>query len=196
MYNTSNAIISTGETGNYLPAGINENVLLKEVVIDKTPNGITFLKIIFEKDGKITQMDEWENKKGNFVKTDEDLQKQNNLQFGRILQIINCFYDKLPEVQFNSFIDMINWVKDTIDQVITQNKNLRLKITYDNKGFTKVSKHGIFVEPMDIKDSRIILTGRDKITKPNIKIDNESIDPLTNNSTPENTENSNDGLPF
>ena len=96
---------------------------------------------------------------------------------------------------------MINWVKSKLDSVIGGKKLLRLKTTYDNKGFIRVSTYGTFVEPMDVKETQIVLTGRDKTVRPEFKVDDEkSVDPLasTQESTPDNTivEEKKDDLPF
>lgn len=93
---------------------------------------------------------------------------------------------------------MITWIKSKLDTVISRKKLLRLKTTYDNKGFIRVSTYGIFVEPMDVEETQIVLTGRDKTTRPEIKVDDEkSTDPL-GNATPDNTiaEDKKDDLPF
>ena len=91
MFNTKTAQINANEfTSNYIPAGINDNVHLKSVDVKKSPNGLDFIEITFENDeGQIATMTEWKNEKNMWIKTDEDLQKRDNLQFGRMMQIIN-----------------------------------------------------------------------------------------------------------
>ena len=146
-------------------------------------------------------MSEWENEKNMWIKTDEELQKRNDLQFGRFMQIINCYYPEVEDVTLNSFSDMINWVKSKLDPVISNKKSLRLKVVYNKRGYTTVSSNGIFVEPMDITNSQIKLFKRDLLERP-IQADIEkSEDPLignvpTNNTdTPVKSENDSD-LPF
>ena len=47
MYSTKTATTNTNEfSGSYIPVGINENITLKEVNVNKTPNGRDFLEII------------------------------------------------------------------------------------------------------------------------------------------------------
>lgn len=196
MYSTKTAVFSSDN--NYLQAGINENVTLKEVNVKTTPNGINYLEIIFQKDGNIAPMTEWENKKSAWIKTDEDLQYRDNLQFGRILQVINAICDEpVGDVELNDFNSMINWVKDTLSPKINAQKSLRLKVVYDKNGFIKVSSNGCFIEPMDVKqeDSKIIITGRDTISKPEIKIDKEEIVDLPKVDTTEES-NGDEDLPF
>lgn len=108
--------------------------------------------------------------------------------------------DEVPDVELNSFADMINWVKTTLNAVNKDTK-LRLKVVFDNKGFIRVSRNGIFVEPMSVTESRIVLTGRDKTTRPDIPVDKEETpkaDPLSavNDATPADETNSDDDLPF
>ena len=200
MYSTQTAVISTGNS-SFMPAGINENVTLKEVNVNTSPTGKNFLEIIFEdKDGKTATYDEWKNEKNMWIKTDAELQQRDNQQFGRILQIVKCFYNEIPQAEFNTFIDMINWVKSLLNSKIAEKKQLRLKTTYDKKGFVRVSKNGIYVEPMDVTETQIVITGRDILVRPEIPVDKEqpTRDPLsTLNTTPETeSENSDNDLPF
>mgnify|MGYP006916046371 CR=1 FL=1 len=162
-----------------MPVGINENVTLKEVNVNKTENGRDFLEIIFENEqGQTATITEWKNEKNMWIKTDEELQKRDDQQFGRILQIIYSYYPA-EQVDFegSSFNEMINWVKMTLNAV--ENKKLyplRLKVVYDKKGYTKVSSLGIFVEPMSIEQSQIKLWKNDLLERP-IQPDKED-DPL------------------
>lgn len=197
MFSTKTAVFDS--SNKYMNAGINDNVTLKEVNVLKSPNGRDYLEIIFEDaNGAIASLTEWKNEKNMWIKTDEELQRRDNQQFGRMLQILKCYFETIEDVELNTFVDMITWIKSKLDTVISGKKLLRLKTTYDNKGFIRVSTYGIFVEPMDVEETQIVLTGRDKTTRPEIKVDDEkSTDPL-GNATPDNTiaEDKKDGLPF
>ena len=197
MFSTKTAVFDS--SNKYMNAGINDNVTLKEVNVSKSPNGRDYLEIIFEDaNGAIASLTEWKNEKNMWIKTDEELQRRDNQQFGRMLQILKCYFETIEDVELNTFVDMITWIKSKLDTVISGKKLLRLKTTYDNKGFIRVSTYGIFVEPMDIEETQIVLTGRDKTTRPEIKVDDEkSTDPL-GNATPDNTiaEEKKDDLPF
>lgn len=198
MYNTKTAIINNEEfNSNYMPVGINENIILKEVSAEKSPQGKDFLRVTFENEaGQTAEFVEWKNEKNMWIKTDEDLQNKDNLQFGRILQLVNCF-TTAPDVELNSFVDMINWVKSTVTPFIPTKKKLRLKVIYDKKGYTQVSKYGTYVEPMDVAESQIKLFKNDLLERP-VKADVEKpADPLaaTIADTPV-TENKTDDLPF
>lgn len=197
MFSTKTAVFDS--SNKYMNAGINDNVTLKEVNVLKSPNGRDYLEIIFEDaDGAIASLTEWKNEKNMWIKTDEELQRRDNQQFGRMLQVLKCYFETIEDVELNTFVDMITWIKSKLDTVINGKKLLRLKTTYDNKGFIRVSTYGIFVEPMDVEETQIVLTGRDKTTRPEIKVDDEkSTDPL-GNATPDNTiaEDKKDDLPF
>ena len=197
MFSTKTAVFDS--SNKYMNAGINDNVTLKEVNVSKSPNGRDYLEIIFEDaNGAIASLTEWKNEKNMWIKTDEELQRRDNQQFGRMLQILKCYFETIEDVELNTFVDMITWIKNKLDTVISGKKLLRLKTTYDNKGFIRVSTHGIFVEPMDVDETQIVLTGCDKTTRPEIKVDDEkSTDPL-GNATPDNTiaEDKKDDLPF
>lgn len=197
MFSTKTAVFDS--SNKYMNAGINDNVTLKEVNVLKSPNGRDYIEIIFEDaDGAIASLTEWKNEKNMWIKTDEELQRRDNQQFGRMLQILKCYFETIEDVELNTFVDMITWIKSKLDTVISGKKLLRLKTTYDNKGFIRVSTYGIFVEPMDVEETQIVLTGRDKTTRPEIKVDDEkSTDPL-GNATPDNTiaEDKKDDLPF
>ena len=200
MFSTKTAVFDS--SNKYMNAGINDNVTLKEVNVMKSPTGRDYLEITFEDaNGATASLTEWKNEKNQWIKTDEDLQHRDNQQFGRMLQILKCYFDSIEDVELNTFSDMINWVKSKLDSVIGGKKLLRLKTTYDNKGFIRVSTYGTFVEPMDVKETQIVLTGRDKTVRPEFKVDDEkSVDPLASpqESTPDNTiaEDKKDDLPF
>ena len=181
MYSTKTATTNNNEfNSSYMPVGINENITLKEVNVNKTQNGRDFLEIVFENEQDQTvTMTEWKNEKNMWIKTDEDLQRRDDTQFGRILQIIDCFYDNRPEFEGSNFVEMITWVKSTLDAVTERDKKLlRLKVIYDKKGYVTVSQNGVFIEPMGITESQIKLFKRDLMERP-VQADVEKpIDPL------------------
>lgn len=207
MYSTNTAVINAEEfTSSYMPAGINENVTLKEVNVRKSTTNKDFLEIIFEnEEGQTASMSEWKNEKNMWIKTDEDLQRRDNAQFGRLMQILNCYYPSIEDVSLNTFADMINWIKSKLDPMIATKKKLRLKVVYDKRGYTTISTNGIFVEDMAVEKSQVKLFKRDVLERP-VQADVEtSADPLAAgtqpNSTPVITENidhgtNTDNLPF
>lgn len=183
MYSTKTATVNNNEfNSSYMPVGINENVTLKEVNVNKTPQGRDFLEIVFENsDGQTATMTEWKNEKNMWIKTDEDLQNRDNQQFGRILQVIDAFCGKHGDFEGSSFVEMINWVQNEFENAksyLTESTKLRLKVVYDKKGYTKVSSLGVFIEPMSVtkEESQIKLWKNDLLERP-VQPDKED-DPL------------------
>ena len=195
MYSTKTATTNNNEfNSSYMPVGINENITLKEVNVNKSTNGRDFLEIIFENaDGQTATMTEWKNEKNMWIKTDEDLQKRDNQQFGRILQVIDAVKGGHNDFEGSSFVEMINWVKSCLSD--GENNGLRLKVVYDKKGYTKVSSLGIFVEPMSITESQIKLWKNDLLERP-VQPDKED-DPLGTTTAPVTADSTGaDDLPF
>jgi hypothetical protein len=200
MYSTKTATTNNNEfNSSYMPVGINENVTLKEVNVNKSPQGRDFLEIVFENaDGQTATMTEWKNEKNMWIKTDEDLQQRDNQQFGRILQVIYCYYPK-DQVNFegSSFSEMINWVKQSLDAVTEKDAYpLRLKVVYDKKGYTKVSSLGVFVETMGVEQSQIKLWKNDLLERPIVADKEPAADPLAGDSAPVTETTGADDLPF
>lgn len=198
MYSTKTATTNNNEfNDSYMPVGINDNVTLKEVNVNKSPQGKDYLEFVFQdEEGKTASFTEWKNEKNTWIKTDEDLQNRDNKQFGRILQIIKCFKND-PEFEGSSFVEMINWVKTTLTTIGEWDKTLlRLKVIYDKKGYTTVSKNGIYVEPMSTEESQIKLWKNDLLERPIVADNESSTDPLTQQSTPVTEKNGADDLPF
>lgn len=195
MYSTKTATVNNGEfISNYMPVGINDNVTLKEVNVNKTQNGRDFLEIVFEnKDNQMAKMTFWKNEKNMWVKTDEDLQHKDDQQFGQIMQLIDSFYETRPEAEINSFLEMINWVKEKLTPMIDTKKDLRIKVVYDSKGYTKVSTLGIFVEPMAVTETQIKLFKKDLLERPVVADQETTPDPL-NTPTPEVADTTTDDL--
>ena len=207
MYSTRTATINNEEFNSfYMPVGINNRVHLKEVNVNKTTNGRDFLEITFEnEDGQTATMTEWKNELNTWIKNADDLQKRDDQQFGRILQIIDAVKGGHPEFEGSSFVEMINWVKLTIGDT-PNNTLLRLKVIYDKNGYTKVSNLGVFVEPMHVDEekSQIKLFKNDLLERP-VKADEEKpIDPLVEaakeaqllNTPVTETNTGDDNLPF
>jgi hypothetical protein len=181
-----------------MSAGIHDNVTLTEVKVDKSPNGNDFLEITFtDENGRTVTETEWQNKKGMWIKTDEDLQTRDNQQFGRILQVINAIIpaEKQVDAELNTFVEMITWVKDQLIPYIPENKKLRIKTVYDNKGYITTSHNGVFVESMSVTTSKIEKLPRDRFERPVIADAERTSDPLSTPTTPDDTKKTDD-LPF
>lgn len=196
MYSKERAQQITKNDIKYIPAGIQENVALKSARVTTSPQGNLFLEIVFEKDGATLIQTEWKPTQfGNM--TVEDVQKKEDNQFSRMMQILLCFY-KDEELIFNS-TTFEGWAKEISDYLIKADKTklLRVKIVYNNKGYTTLPTYAkyTFIEPMTIskEDSTIVELGIDKFTRPIVADKEEVVDPI--NTTTETEEDSN-GLPF
>ena len=207
MYSTKTATTNNTEfSSSYMPVGINENVTLKEVNVNKTQNGRDFLEIIFENaQGQTATMTEWKNEKNMWIKTDEDLQRRDDAQFGRILQVIDAVKGKHDDFEGSSFVEMINWAKSQLENLIAVSTSgvteeikmpVRLKVVYDKNGYTKVSNLGVFVESMGVEESQIKLWKNDLLERP-VQPDKED-DPLDTTTVPVTADSNTgaDDLPF
>lgn len=197
MYSTKTATTNNQEfNSSYMPVGINENITLKEVNVNKTPNGRDFLEIIFENEnGQTATMTEWKNEKNMWIKTDEDLQRRDNQQFGRILQVIDAIKGGHNDFEGSSFIEMITWAKMCLND--GESGTARLKVTYDKNGYTQVSKNGIFIESMGVTESQIKLWKNDLLERPIVADREPAADPLSVTTAPvTETSTGADDLPF
>lgn len=200
MYSTKTATQNTQEfNSSYMPVGINENITLKEVSVNVSPQGRNYLEVIFQNsDGQTASMTEWKNEKNMWIKTDEELQSRDNQQFGRILQIIDAINGGHSDFEATSFLEMITWAKNEMTKNLGPTP-LRLKVIYDKNGYTQVSKNGVFIEPMSTTESNIKLWKKDLLERPVVADKEPAMDPLTLPGTPEvdsvNTTSADD-LPF
>lgn len=179
----------------YIPVGIQENVALKSAKVTTSPNGNLFLEITFEKDGATLTQTEWKPTKfGNM--SDEDLQKKEDTQFSRMMQILLCFY-KDEELIFNA-TSFEGWAEEVANYLNRADKSklLRMKVVYNNKNYTTLPTYAkyTFIEPMSIskEESSIIELGIDKFTRSVIADQESNIDPL--NTVGETSDEN--GLPF
>ena len=159
------------------------------------------LEIIFENEnGQTATMTEWKNEKNQWIATDEDLQRRDDAQFGRILQVIDAANGNHTDFEGSSFVEMINWVKAQLEPATNpanMRQGMRLKVVYDKKGYTKVSSLGVFVEPMSIEQSQIKLWKNDLLERPVVADVEPVTDPLTMTSAPvTETSTGADDLPF
>lgn len=179
----------------YIPVGIQENIALKSAKVTTSPNGNLFLEITFEKDGATLTQTEWKPTKfGNM--SDEDLQRKEDTQFSRMMQILLCFY-KDEELIFNA-TSFEGWAEEVANYLNRADKSklLRVKVVYNNKNYTTLPTYAkyTFIEPMSIpkEESSIIELGIDKFTRSVIADQESDKDPL---NVVEETPDEN-GLPF
>lgn len=189
----------------YIPAGINENVLLQSAKYERSPKGKDFLEITFIKNGATLTHTEWEPKMADFITTEEALQQKVDKQYSRMLQILTCFY---PETALNfngeTFKEFAEWVVGLLNAA-DKNKKLRVKVVYNNKGYTTLPSYAkyTFIEPMELPEgetSAITELNIDKFIRPVIA-DTETptdnpFEPNTKIETQTNGSNLDDELPF
>lgn len=204
MFSTSRAKKNVEKKDiKYIPAGIHENVTLKSVRIDKSPNGNTFIEFTFDKDGATLTHTEWEPTLGGPTTTQEQLEKKADNIVSRIMQIMYCFYSEEDAVfegdTFKSFIDWVAYKLSSVDKT----KNLRVKVVYNNKGYTALPSYAkyTFIEPQELPEgvkSSITELGIDVFTRPviaDVETPVANADPFADMKPVINNEDPN-GLPF
>lgn len=166
IYSTELANQIQESKNKYLEAGIHDNVKFVSARVDKSINGNIFIEFKFEKDEQTMTHTEWESTKKP-MESEEDFQNRANRQVKRILQILSCFYPKEALVfAGSSFSEFANWVVNLLNAA---NKNilLRVKIVYNNKGYTTLPNYCkfTFIEPMNLPEGQV-----SKITELNIDV--------------------------
>ena len=180
----------------YIPAGIQENVALNSARVTTSPNGNPYLEITFKKDGATLTQTEWKPTRFNNM-SDEDLQKKEDTQFSRMMQILLCFY-KDEELAFTA-TTFEGWAEEVANYLNRADKNrlLRVKVVYNNKNYTTLPTYAkyTFIEPMTVskEDSAIVELGIDKFTRTVVADNEDTIDILPTNNVTEDNDN---GLPF
>lgn len=192
MYSTTEAKIFNASEGSNLTAGIHENISLLSAKIEKSPNkGLPFLEVVFNKNGQTVSTTEWEPQRFPGM-TDQDMKKKAMRQLGRMLQILECFYDeKDPRLTFNgaSFTDFANWVVNLLNTA-DKSKLLKIKAVYNSKGFIGLPSYARykFIEPMILpegKESQVYLIPNvDVLIRP-VQADQEQLvsNPFAGNET-------------
>lgn len=206
MYSKERAQNIAKKDVKFIPAGIHENITLDSARIDKSPNGNSFIEILFKNsEGATLTQTEWKPSKINDM-TDADVQKKEDTQFSRMMQILLCFYaDEQLIFNGSTFEEFAKEVVDYLNNA-DKSKLLRVKIVYNDKGYTTLPSYAkyTFIEPMNLpegKTSAIAELGIDNFTKPVVadkeaKVDNLKVASSTfNNFTSPSTSDPN-GLPF
>lgn len=199
MYSKERAQQITKNDVKFIPAGIHEGVSLKSARVAESPTGRKFFEIIFEKDGATLTQTEWRPDNKNGTLSVEDVQKKEDTQFSRVMQILLCFY-KNEELNFNgtSFEEFSKEVVDYLNNA-DKSKLLKIKIVYNDKGYTTLPSYArfTFIEPMELpegKTSAIAELGIDQFVRPVIA-DRET-PTATLNTAPVASATPADDLPF
>lgn len=199
MYSKERAQQIVKNDVKFIPAGIHENVTLKSARVAESPTGLKFLEIVFEKNGATLTQTEWKPTKFEGM-DDSALQKKEDTQFSRMMQILLCWYSD-EQLVFNgtSFEEFSQEVVNYLNNA-DKSKKLRVKIVYNDKGYTTLPSYAryTFIEPMVLPEgqtSSITELRIDNFTKPVVADTETPVANLTSISTSsDNTDP--DGLPF
>lgn len=199
MYSKERAQQIVKNDVKFIPAGIHENVTLKSARVAESPTGLKFLEIVFEKNGATLTQTEWKPTKFEGM-DDSALQKKEDTQFSRIMQILLCWYSD-EQLVFNgtSFEEFSQEVVNYLNNA-DKSKKLRVKIVYNDKGYTTLPSYAryTFIEPMVLPEgqtSSITELRIDNFTKPVVADTETPVANLTSISTSSDNADPN-GLPF
>ena len=153
----------------YMPAGINENVRIDKVEVKTSPNGNKMFDITFINDENQTAVHtEWEPKMAHWMTSAQDLERNQARQYKKMMQILLCYYtDEQINFEGESFTEFANWIA-TMLNVADKSKKLRLKLVYNKDGYTTIptSVDDLFIEPMDVTESKIKINAKDIVVRP------------------------------
>lgn len=156
MYSKERAQQVTKNDVKFIPAGIQENVALKSARVAESPTGRKFFEATFEKDGATLVQTEWKPDNKNGELSDEAVQKKEDNQFSRIMQLLLCFY-KDEQLVFNG-TKFEEFSKEVVDYLNNADKSklLRVKVVYNDKGYTTLPSYAkyTFVEPMVLPEGQ------------------------------------------
>ena len=199
MYSKERAQQIVKNDVKFIPAGIHENVTLKSARVAESPTGLKFLEIVFEKNGATLTQTEWKPTKFEGM-DDSALQKKEDTQFSRMMQILLCWYSD-EQLVFNgtSFEEFSQEVVNYLNNA-DKSKKLRVKIVYNDKGYTTLPSYAryTFIEPMVLPEgqtSSITELRIDNFTKPVVADTETPVANLTGISTSSDNADPN-GLPF
>ena len=199
MYSKERAQQIVKNDVKFIPAGIHENVTLKSARVAESPTGLKFLEIVFEKNGATLTQTEWKPTKFEGM-DDSALQKKEDNQFSRMMQILLCWYSD-EQLVFNgtSFEEFSQEVVNYLNNA-DKSKKLRVKIVYNDKGYTTLPSYAryTFIEPMVLPEgqtSSITELRIDNFTKPVVADTETPVANLTSISTSSDNADPN-GLPF
>ena len=199
MYSKERAQQIVKNDVKFIPAGIHENVTLKSARVAESPTGLKFLEIVFEKNGATLTQTEWKPTKFEGM-DDSALQRKEDTQFSRMMQILLCWYSD-EQLVFNgtSFEEFSQEVVNYLNNA-DKSKKLRVKIVYNDKGYTTLPSYAryTFIEPMVLPEgqtSSITELRIDNFTKPVVADTETPVANLTSISTSSDNADPN-GLPF
>jgi hypothetical protein len=208
LYKINNETISATNAKTYVQAGIQDNLKLVDVqfkTVERTGN--QFLAFYFEdKLGNPLSYTEWPPKPSKPIEAMSLEEKSKYLEFyigwpmGRLRQILEVFkgeidYDKTP-IEGNTFKEIVEKFIAVLGDSY-KDKLVRVKVVYDNKGYTTLPKNPkfTFIEDMSVskEDSKIQVLPGDLFERP-AKGDVEKQDTIPSAFSSNNTKT--DDIPF
>jgi hypothetical protein len=159
-------IESEGRKFNFIDFGIHDNVMLTDIVIEKSPTGKDYLAFTFtSEDGKQLTKTEWKPAIKDDQGHDILLSKIKN-QVIRIKHIMKRYLsdeDTKVEYNYDNWVKYASAVKAKLDPVKGSAK-MRIKAVYDDKGYVTLPRYVPFIESMAIPkaDSKLIILSSDK----------------------------------
>lgn len=175
-YNLKEQAQKAPKTESYMSAGIHENVKLAAATVETRDSGEKTLLFEFVNENEERAfVREWKPKMFGTSQWEPTLQDKQNMQAGRIVQILRCYLtpeemDAMPNV--STFEELIDFTARTIQKKNTGQK-LRLKLTYQKgSNFLQIPQNGYtFIEPMSITDTKIRVLKNDNMER--VETDNE-----------------------
>lgn len=161
MYSSERIKNSIKKDIAFLPAGIHDDVEFVSARIGESPNYVKYIEFSFKK-GNLT-FTPTEYAKVRFEnESDEAYQERCDSQFDRIMQILECFYDRNSlEFVGETFDEFAKWVVDLLNNA-DKTELVRVKVVYNDRNnytnFPRYRKY-TFIEPMSkVRAGKSVIT--------------------------------------
>lgn len=154
--------------------GIQENLLIKNIRVQESVNGNTFLVVDHERvnpDKSVSKNShtEWEQNRFQNM-TDKEYEVALDRQFSKLKQVVQALgYTSEEDLSFEGgWKELCNWVKTKWENSPLKNELFRIKFVYDNRNYVIYPKSSTrFIEPMSVtkEQSTIVIDPKyDKMT--------------------------------
>ena len=155
--------------GNFVEAGIRENLSYSRVRYGESAKGNKFIALYFKDlSGAEVPKTEWEPKGA----TDDELNTKIKKQMKRINHMLvtsGILQEEDLNIKSTDFEDFANKLIAVLDKKADINSKFRAKVVYDNNNFTTLPNYSEykFIEPMSVsaETSKLRILGIDKINR-------------------------------
>jgi hypothetical protein len=169
LYNLNSTTKIEEKGGNFIEAGIKENLSFSRVVHSESPNGNKFLAFYFKDlSGAEVPKTEWEPK-GN---TEDEISEKVKKQMKRINHMLvdsGILKEEYLNIKADSFADFAKQLVVIIDTKGNKDVKFRAKVVYDDNNFTTLPAYTKykFIEPMSVpvEKSKLRVLGIDKMER-------------------------------